>query len=215
MRSVRQRREDGATAGAPLRDRLVAAFLRTPDSPALAIADALRIAGLLSVAYGVAIGEPVTAAMFALTLIGLVATRFLGVRGGFDAIVGAALLVAAWCSALELYITVPIVDLPVHFALNGALAALAVIALRSAGIVPAQGGRALEALLVGTVGVTLGVLWEFGEWAGHTWLDPGILVGYDDTIGDLLVGGLGSFAAALLMRWAGARQWAPLARASQ
>ncbi|GMA28683.1 hypothetical protein [Arenivirga flava] len=210
MRSVRQRREDGAADGAPLRDRLVAAFLRTPDSPALMAADALRIIGLLSVATGVAIGEPVTAAMFALTLVGLVAPRFLGVRGGFDAIVGATLLVAAWCSALELYITVPIVDLPVHFALNGALAALAVLALRTAGVVPAKGGRALETLLVGTVGVTLGVLWEFGEWAGHTWVDPEILVGYDDTIGDLLVGGLGAFAAALLMRWAGARQWGPL-----
>lgn len=211
MKSVRERREEGAAPEAPLRARLLAAFLRRPDSATLVLADALRGAGLLSVLFGLLSGDPVTAAMFALVLLGLVAPRFLGVRGGFDAATGATLLVAAWCSALELYVTVPIVDLPVHFALNGVLAALAVVALRSAGVVPADAGRALASLLVVTVGVTLGVLWEFGEWAGHTLIDPEIFVGYDDTIGDLLVGGLGALAAALALPWLGARQWGPLA----
>ena len=38
------------------------------------------------------------------------------------------------------------------------------------------------------LGAAAAVLWEVGEWAGHTFLDPRISVGYEDTIGDLVAG---------------------------
>ncbi|UNX54812.1 hypothetical protein MF406_00445 [Georgenia sp. TF02-10] len=39
------------------------------------------------------------------------------------------------------------------------------------------------------------MLWELGEWVGHTYGDPEIHVGYDDTVGDLAAGLLGSLLA--------------------
>ncbi|WP_205754370.1 hypothetical protein [Arthrobacter sp. CAU 1506] len=43
----------------------------------------------------------------------------------------------------------------------------------------------VPAVLLVCATVTLGVLWELGEWLGHTYITPEIGVGYDDTIGDL------------------------------
>ncbi len=44
-----------------------------------------------------------------------------------------------------------------------------------------------------------GVVWEIGEWFGHTFIDTSIVVEYTDTIGDLAAGGLGSLVAGGLL----------------
>lgn len=56
-----------------------------------------------------------------------------------------------------------------------------------------------QGLLMLSVGSLLAVLWEIGEWIGHDFIDPGVGVGYRDTISDLAAGLLGSGAAALVL----------------
>jgi hypothetical protein len=122
------------------------------------------------------------------------------VRPAFDIATALVLLVAAWASALDLYVSAPPIDIPVHLLLNGLIAALGVVLLQRVALLPALPSRALVLVTV-TVGVTAGVLWEVAEWAGNRFVDPAIFVGYDDTIGDLLFGGLGSLLAGLVMPW--------------
>ena len=52
-----------------------------------------------------------------------------------------------------------------------------------------------------SAGLSLGVLWEVAEWFGHTFIDETIYVGYSDSIGDLVVGGVGAFLAGCGMRF--------------
>ena len=51
------------------------------------------------------------------------------------------------------------------------------------------------------LGLSLGVLWEIFEWFGHAFIDGEIYVGYQDSIGDLLFGGLGALIAGCSMRF--------------
>jgi hypothetical protein len=191
---------------------MIESFLRPPHG-ALVVADAVRLAGLLSIVAVLLWFSPVDAAVLALAAIGLVLPRFLGARPALDAGFGIALLVAAWCSVLELYVTAPLVDLPVHFVLNGLVAAVAYLLLARVGVlaeVPdVRRPRVGVAVVTAALGVVGGVLWEFGEWAGHTFVDSAIFVGYTDTLGDLAVGGLGSVAAGASMGFLATRQWRP------
>ena len=50
-----------------------------------------------------------------------------------------------------------------------------------------------------TLATTLALLWEMGEWFGHTRLDDRIQVGYEDTLGDLGAGVVGAVVAAVLL----------------
>ena len=43
------------------------------------------------------------------------------------------------------------------------------------------------------------MLWEFAEWVIREYIDPETFVGYTDTLGDLLAGGLGSVIAGFLL----------------
>lgn len=191
---------------------MIESFLRPPHG-ALVVADAVRLAGLLSIVAVLLWFSPVDVAVLALAAIGLVLPRFLGARPALDAGFGIALLVAAWCGVLELYVTAPLVDLPVHFVLNGLVAAVAYLLLARVGVlaeVPdVRRPRVGVAVVTAALGVVGGVLWEFGEWAGHTFVDSAIFVGYTDTLGDLAVGGLGSVAAGASMGFLAARQWRP------
>ena len=55
------------------------------------------------------------------------------------------------------------------------------------------------AVLTTATGTALAVVWEFGEWYGHTFLDSRIQVGYDDTIGDLAAGMVGALVAGVAL----------------
>jgi hypothetical protein len=113
--------------------------------------------------------------------------------------------VAAWSGVFELYTSIDWLDIVIHFAANGLLAALFFVVAARTGVVPdvAAGTTSLlrSALLTTVFGLAAGVLWEMGEWAGHTFIDSAIFVSYTDTIGDLAVGGLGSLLAGLCIRW--------------
>ncbi|MFD3449091.1 hypothetical protein ACFDTO_31465 [Microbacteriaceae bacterium 4G12] len=194
---------------------MVETFLRVPRDTGEVVADAIRLLGLISgVLAGVTLG-PLLLGVFGLVAIGLVVPRFLGVRPALDIATSIVLLVAAWANALDLYVLTPAIDIPVHLLLNGLIAALAVVLFQRVGVLPALPPRALVLVTV-AIGFMAGVLWEVGEWAGNRFLDPSIFVAYDDTIGDLVVGGLGALVAGLAMpwvtadsRWQGARQTAP------
>jgi len=180
-------------------------FLRRPRGGAELTADALRVLGVISIAIGGIHWGFVEVAVFALTLLGMLVPRFLGLRPGFDIAVGGTLLVAAWSGVFELYTSIDWLDIVIHFAANGLLAALFFVVAARTGVVPdvTAGTPSLlrSALLTTVLGLAAGVLWEMGEWAGHTFIDSAIFVSYTDTIGDLAVGGFGSLLAGLCIRW--------------
>jgi hypothetical protein len=179
-------------------------FLRLPTGGGELTADALRGLGVLSVVVGGIHWGFVEVAVFALTLLGMLVPRFLGLRPGFDIAVGGTLLVAAWSGVFELYTRVGWLDVVIHFSANGLLAALIFVVAARAGVVaevaPGTPSLLRAAFLTTVFGLAAGVVWEMGEWAGHTLIDPAIFVGYNDTIGDLPVGGLGSLLAGIAIR---------------
>lgn len=162
-------------------------------------------AGLLGLASFVAAFwfDAVVVALFALVLLGLTVQRVAGLHGGVQAAAGLTFVVSAWAATLDWYEQVAWLDLLAHAVATGLLAVVLVTAMVRLRMlcVPAPGPVAGAGLVVVTVavGLAVGVLWEMGEWWGHTYLDDAIQVGYDDTIGDLVAGGLGSLLAGLAL----------------
>jgi hypothetical protein len=165
--------------------------------------DAVRALAVVSVVVGTARGGGVAAALFLLVLGGTMVPRAIGAPPGIDAAYGGVLLVAAWAAQLDWYVAVDGLDVVVHAVATGLVALMTVCALRRwhvLGAPPAgrrRWGTMVEVVGVGAVGA---LVWELGEWAGHTFLDGRIQVGYEDTVGDLAAGLAGSVLAALLLR---------------
>ncbi|AZZ56284.1 hypothetical protein [Rathayibacter iranicus] len=184
---------------------LVATFLQPPRTRGEWLADAVRGVGAASIVAAAIGWGLVDVAVLALAAIGLVVPRFLGIRPALDAAFGVALLVASWSSVLGLYEAWVGWDLVVHCVLNGLAAAVAYIVAARAGVVPtvsgARGPLAPAVVLCACFGTTAGVLWEWGEWAGHRFIDSSIFIGYEDTLGDLAAGTVGSLLAGLLLRF--------------
>jgi hypothetical protein len=170
-----------------------------------ATADLVRVAGATSLAWAVAERAWVNAALFALVLLGLVLPRILATRPLLDLGYGVVLLFAAWSAVLDLYVTYGWLDVAVHALAGGLTAALAYRLLVAWGVLPPPDDRLVRRPGVGVLvttaalGCALGVLWEIGEWYGHTFLDPRIQVGYRDTMGDLASDALGSVLAGLAL----------------
>ncbi|ADG75762.1 conserved hypothetical protein [Cellulomonas flavigena DSM 20109] len=163
----------------------------------------VRVLGVLSVLVAL-VRSPVEVALFALVLAGLVVPLVARASRTLDTAYGVGLLVAAWSSALQLYQAVAWLDLAVHLVVTGLVAAVGHLLLArwtTAVVDPHAATSAADkvgAVVVTTsLGLALAVLWELGEYVGHTYLDPEIYVGYADTIGDLVAGGLGSAVAGL------------------
>jgi hypothetical protein len=163
------------------------------------VADAAAVLCVVSLLAGLLDGV-VAVALFALVLLGQVVVRLAPLRPIVQAGTALALLVAAWAAMVDAYQQVSWLDIFAHFAVTGLLAILATAAVYRSGWLR-RGDTALGTVLLATaLGVLLAVAWEFGEWVGHTYLDPAIQVGYDDTIGDLAAGLAGSLAAGVLYR---------------
>ncbi len=179
-------------------ERAVADFLRPPQGPTAYAADIARTIGLVSLLIAVLAWDGMTAAVLSLALLGQVALRFLGARPSVDLTVGVGVYVAAVSNVADLYGRIPWWDIPVHFATTGLLTILILLAADRGGIAFDRRPPPSAALAV-TVGLALSALWEMGEWAGHTYIDPGIMVGYDDTVTDMIAGGLGALVASLFV----------------
>jgi hypothetical protein len=191
----------------------------------LLLADLVRVAGVVSFAVALTMGG-VPTALFALVLLGLTLLRVSTVPAALDLATGLLLVVAAWCSLLDLYQQYRWLDVAVHALATGLVAGAAQAALTRAGVLaPADLdglSRARLGVVLSTVslGLALGVLWELGEWAGHTLVDDRIQTGYDDTLGDLASGGAGSVVAGMLLagvprRPRSSRRAAPHGRATR
>lgn len=180
----------------------------------LQLADVVRALGAASIVGAAIWLTGVDVALFALVMLGLVLPRVLGTPPGVDLATGVTLLAAGWIAVLGLFEVVGPLDLVMHWAANGLLALVAYTLLLRFDVVPPLGAsspaRARTGVVVITtaVGITLGLLWEVGEWAGHTFLDDSINVGYTDTLSDLVAGGLGSLLGGFVLV---ARRQAPTA----
>ncbi|MET1156798.1 hypothetical protein [Arthrobacter sp.] len=160
-------------------------------------ADAGRLLGALLVpASWLVAGWPAAAAML-LVCGGQWLLRWYLLGRPADAVGQLVLLAAGWFSAVGLYHQVSWLDAVMH-ALASLVVALLVaellgpMLLRAELLVP----RGLRAVVLVGATVTLGVVWELGEWLGHTYITPEIGVGYEDTIGDLAANFIGAVLGA-------------------
>jgi hypothetical protein len=187
--------------------------LRRPSGVAEVTADGLRAVALVGIIVAGIGWGPIPAVSLALVAGGMMVPRVLGIRPSVDIAFGVVVLVAVWSSVLDIYITTPWWDLPVHLVTNGLCAALLYLLLVRARVVAdaATLPRPMLSTVVVTtaVGLALGVFWEIFEWIGHTFLDPEIFVGYTDSIGDLVWGGAGALLAGCFMRHLGGRAARP------
>jgi hypothetical protein len=180
-------------------------FLRPPAGRAEWVADGVRAVGTVGVVVAGFGWGPVAFWVSALSLLGVYASRFLGLRPAFDIALGLTLITASWSSVLELYTSVVGWDLVVHFAATGLLAAALFVVAQRLRIVPTDASATQGAVFTTAFGMSAAVLWEMAEWVGHNFIDPAIFVAYDDTIGDLVAGTAGSVLAGLLLRYLVAR----------
>ncbi|MET0303604.1 MAG: hypothetical protein ABW040_06105 [Microbacteriaceae bacterium] len=176
-------------------------FLHPPSSVAEVLADLLRIAGLVSVVVAAIAWTASDAGVLAFVLLGLVIPRFLGMRALLDVLSGATLLVAGWSSVIDVYSRIGWWDLAVHFLGGGVVAAMSYLLFVRLGWLPGprQTTAVAVVVLATVIGLAGGAVWELLEWLGHTFIDSAIFVDYDDTIGDMALGGLGSVAAGVLL----------------
>ncbi|WP_136707227.1 hypothetical protein [Agromyces sp. H66] len=184
---------------------MIRSLLRAPVGPAEVVADVLRLVAVLSVIVG-GIGWGLLSGLsFVSAFVVMLVPRMLRLRPAFDIAFGALILASTWSSVLNIYITTLWWDIPMHFATNGLSAALVYIVLvrsRVLGDPLTLPHPTLSAAVVTTaIGFTIGVFWELFEWFGHNFIDHEILVGYDDSLGDLLWGGLGSLLAGFGMTY--------------
>lgn len=184
---------------------MIRTLLRTPAGPAEVIADLLRVVAVISIFVGGAGWGLLSGLSFVSAFVTMLVPRLLRLRPAFDITFGALILASTWSSVLNIYITTRWWDIPMHFATNGLSAALVYIVLVQIRILGAPSTLPhpmLSAALVTTaIGFSIGVLWEFFEWVGHNMIDHEILVGYNDSLGDLLWGGLGSLLAGFGMSY--------------
>jgi hypothetical protein len=168
-------------------------------------ADLVRVGGVASLAWAVVQGAWVNAALFALVLLGLVLPRMMSSRPLVDLGYGVVVLFAAWSAVLDLYVAYAWLDVAVHAVATGLTVALAHRLLVNCGVLPSVDSSAVRRPAAGVLvtamalGCSLGVLWEVGEWYGHTFLDRRIQVGYTDTMGDLAADLLGAIVAGVVV----------------
>lgn len=178
-------------------------FLRRPRTVAEYGADAIRVIGVLSVLVAATWSTPTDAGILALATPALMLPRALGMRGGVDLAIGVTVLVAAASNVFDLYRSVPGWDLVVHFVCTGAIAATGYLVLARLRIVSAQDSpefrRRIPVVLCTILGLAVSAVWEMIEWAGRTFVTDEIFVTYEDTIGDMALGGLGALAAGVLV----------------
>ena len=171
----------------------------------LIVPDVLRAAGVVSLVAATIEGGWLGFALFFLVLGALFVPRAIGSSPWLDLAYCGTLLFGGWAAQLDWYVAIPALDLVVHATATGLIAVITWQVLVRADALPRHhdpriGRPALGAFVVtATSAVTLAVLWEFGEWLGHTYLDERIQVGYNDTIGDLAAGALGAVVAALIV----------------
>jgi len=183
---------------------MIGTFLRRPHGAGEVTADLVRLLGLVSVVVAGLWWSPTDAGVLALVLPGLLLPRFVGVNPLFDVAFGVVLLVAGWSNVFDLYTAVAWWDLVVHFACTGVSAAMVYLLLARLEIITDPQSRrftfAIALVLTTCIGLAASAVWEMVEWLGHTFVSREIFVAYDDTIGDMTIGGVGALLAGLALK---------------
>ncbi|GAB3648045.1 hypothetical protein [Glycomyces tarimensis] len=176
----------------------------TATRAARLLADLLRAAVLIGTVIIGFSGNIEGAVRFGLVFVILLAARRAGIPTPFDAALCVLLPLAALASVAQWYREFAWADWVMHcIATAAVVAALHLLAARTPLIPPLEEQRR-AATVVWTLmlGLTVGVAWEFYEWAVLRVFDIPISVGYDDTIADLAMDALGSvLAGAALVAW--------------
>jgi hypothetical protein len=177
---------------------LYANLKRPPRTATEWIADAVRaiaIVGVLVAAFAL----PATdTAVLSMTLPAVMLSRMLGLRSGLDLAVCLTVIVAAGSNVIDLYRAWTGWDLLVHAVCTGVLAAVALVVLDDTRVIVPTGGRRTPIVVATTAGLALSAVWEMVEWFGYRFITDSIFVTYDDTIGDMVAGGLGALVAGVL-----------------
>ncbi|WP_312167806.1 hypothetical protein [Microbacterium sp.] len=183
-------------------------FLRPPATLGDWLADVLRLIGVLGLIAAAIWLKPTDAGIAALALPALMLPRILGLAAWFDVTACATVLVAAWSNVFDLYRTVTGWNLVLHFLCTGVLAVIAAVILTRTGVVSLAAAvdgsgpslrRRTPVVLVPLVALAISAVWEMIEWLGWRYLSEDIFVTYQDTIGDMVLGGLGGIAAGILL----------------
>lgn len=182
---------------------LLSNLRRRPHGPAELIADGLRLLAVVSIVVGAIGWGAKGASSFAVVSVAMLLPRALAVRPGFDIAYGVIALVSTWSSVTDLYGVVRWWDLPMHFLMTGLAAATCYLLLVRLRLVedaaPLPRPLLAYAVLGTTIGAALSAFWEMFEWFTTTFLDPATVLGYADTVSDMVMGTLGGLVAGLLM----------------
>lgn len=184
----------------------------SPDlrHPSGLVADAVRVAALVSAVLALFWLPGENAVRFGLLFAVLLLPRFVGIPRPFDAAFCAGLLVATWAGVQDWYVRVPWVDEVVHLLTIGATAAASYLMLAKLQLMPGlqdapiRRHRSSLLILAAALGLGVAALWEIYEWVAAQFAPQALHVGYDDTVIDIIFGGVGALVAGLaLMRWVG------------
>ena len=137
-------------------------------------------------------------AVLSMSLPAVMLSRMIGLRSGLDLVTCVTVFVAAGSNVIDLYRTWTGWDLVVHLACTGVLAAVALVLLDDAHVIPPTGRRRTPIVVATMAGLALSAVWEMVEWFGYRFITDAIFVTYDDTIGDMMAGGAGAFVAGVL-----------------
>lgn len=169
------------------------------------LTDLLRVVALGSAVVAAPYQPAEASIRFVLIFLLLLVTKAIRAPRPFEAAFAALLLASGWSSALNWYFERPWIDIPIHFALTGATGAMLYFGLLRLDLLPtperltAGRGVGVVTLPVTLLGGTVALVWEIYEWFAATYLPSRILVGYEDTIGDMTNGLLGSVVAGLAL----------------
>lgn len=177
---------------------LYANLKRPPRSVTDWLADAVRAVAIVLVLVSLFTLPFTDFAVLSMSLPAVMLSRMIGLRSGLDLVTCVTVFVAAGSNVLELYRAWTGWDLVVHFACTGVLAAVALVLLEDAGVVPPTGRRRTPIVVATITGLALSAFWEMVEWFGYRFITDAIFVTYDDTIGDMMVGGAGALVAGVL-----------------
>lgn len=177
-------------------------FLRPPHTAAEWMADALRLLGVLGVVMAAVWLQITDAGIAAIALPALMLPRMLGMRAWFDVLACVVVLAAAWSNVFELYTAIRYWDLLMHFAGTGVLAVIGAVILDRCRIAAVTGRDVpprAPLVLLPVIALALSAMWEMIEWFGVEFISDAIHVGYRDTIGDMMFGGLGGLVAGIIV----------------
>lgn len=173
------------------------------------VADLFRLFALASVAVGSIVYGWGAGVSFVIIFLITLIPRLVGQPRWVDVAVDVTWLTSVWVNVVGLYQTTSWLDYPIHFFTVGVNAGALYLLLILVSLVPPLQHRRVRSaalvLITLALGALVGVLWEFYEWVAY---DPNAypnreVVGYTDTIADLLMDTTGSLAMGIgLAVWA-------------